>query len=157
MSLNDSASIGVHSSILDLIGHENMPRFKCGEAKFGAKVAGESKRNERIAKKPRRPKLEAYAYASRKPCVRIMALGGTPIWKNGHLCSCDSPNGSEGKERVKPVMLSADTPANIVAVPYSTRFTTVITCTSAVGPGDKRFDPVTAGTLQSSFNPGHRS
>ncbi|MED6137795.1 hypothetical protein PIB30_068346, partial [Stylosanthes scabra] len=50
--------------------------------------------------------------------------------------SCESPNGSEGKERVKPVMLSTDTPASIVAVPYSTLFTTVITGTSAVGLGD---------------------
>ncbi|MED6183633.1 hypothetical protein PIB30_039574 [Stylosanthes scabra] len=57
------------------------------------------------------------------------------------------PNGSEGKEHVKPVMLSVDTPASIVAVPYSTRFTTVIIGTSALGPGDIRFDPVTAGTL----------
>ncbi|MED6120995.1 hypothetical protein PIB30_025951 [Stylosanthes scabra] len=69
-----------------------------------------------------------------------MALGGTPIWQNGHLCRCESPNGSEGKERVKPVMLSTDTPTSIVAVPYSTWFTTVITGTSAVGPGDSRFD-----------------
>ncbi|MED6182211.1 hypothetical protein PIB30_026471 [Stylosanthes scabra] len=60
------------------------------------------------------------------------------------------PNGSEGKEQVKLVMLSADTPASIVAVPYSAWFTTVITCTSALGPGDSRFDPVTAGILQSS-------
>ncbi|MED6181872.1 hypothetical protein PIB30_023395 [Stylosanthes scabra] len=51
------------------------------------------------------------------------------------------PNGSEGKERVKLVMLSADTPASIVAVPYSTRFSTVITGTTALGPGDSRIDP----------------
>ncbi|MED6150647.1 hypothetical protein PIB30_074459 [Stylosanthes scabra] len=57
------------------------------------------------------------------------------------------PKGSEGKEQVNPVMLSADTPASIVVVPYRTWFTTVTTGTSAWGPGDSRFDPVTAGTL----------
>ncbi|MED6109629.1 hypothetical protein PIB30_035412 [Stylosanthes scabra] len=35
-------------------------------------------------------------------------------------------------------MLSADTPASIVTVPYSTWFTTVTTGTSALGPGDSR-------------------
>ncbi|MED6131945.1 hypothetical protein PIB30_014847 [Stylosanthes scabra] len=64
LSVN-TTGIGVHSSIFDLIGHEDMPRFKCGEvmkpvstAEFGAEVARESERNERIATKPRRPLLD---------------------------------------------------------------------------------------------------
>ncbi|MED6205965.1 hypothetical protein PIB30_022569 [Stylosanthes scabra] len=99
---------------------------KHDRAEFGAEVAEE---NERIATKPRRLLLDPMRTHYKEPC------------------SCESPSGSEGKERVKPVMLSTDTPASIVAVPYSTWFTTVITGTSAVGPGDSRFDPVTAGTL----------
>ncbi|MED6191923.1 hypothetical protein PIB30_005403 [Stylosanthes scabra] len=46
-------------------------------------------------------------------------------------------------------MLSADTPASIVAVPYRMWFTKVTTSTSAWGPGDSRIIPVTAGTLES--------
>ncbi|MED6218192.1 hypothetical protein PIB30_024677 [Stylosanthes scabra] len=42
---------------------------------------------------------------------------------------------------------ASDTLARIVAVPYRTWFTTVTTGTSAWGPGDSRFDLVTAGTL----------
>ncbi|MED6172156.1 hypothetical protein PIB30_047440 [Stylosanthes scabra] len=68
-----SRGIGVYSSIFDLIGHEDMPRFKCGEANFGAEVAGKSERNEKIASKPRRPLLDqmrtqqrSHAYASRR-------------------------------------------------------------------------------------------
>ncbi|MED6180194.1 hypothetical protein PIB30_008052 [Stylosanthes scabra] len=113
-----------------------------------------------IATKPRRPKLEPmrthhglgqHTYLAERTAMRT---------HSELLCvriELRVPKGSEGKEWVQPVMLSADTPASIVAVPYSTWFTTVITGTSALGPGDNRFDPLTAGTLQSSFSPGHRS
>ncbi|MED6151726.1 hypothetical protein PIB30_085146 [Stylosanthes scabra] len=50
------------ASISDLIGHEDMPKFKCGErAKFGAEVAKESARNEKITKKSLKAKSRAYA------------------------------------------------------------------------------------------------
>ncbi|MED6196678.1 hypothetical protein PIB30_049609 [Stylosanthes scabra] len=83
LSVN-TTGIGVHSSNFDLIGHEDMPRFKCGEAKFGAEVAGGSKRNRRIATKPRRPKLEpmhthqgSHAYASRPWAARLFGRTDT--------------------------------------------------------------------------------
>ncbi|MED6148839.1 hypothetical protein PIB30_056811 [Stylosanthes scabra] len=147
LSVN-TTDIGFHSSILDLIGHEDMPRFKCGEAKFIAEVAGESKRNERIASKPRRPKLEpmrthqgSHAYASWPWAARLFGRTDTYAYALRAFMQLRVPNGSEGKEWVKPVMLFADTPASIVAVLYSTRFTTVITGTSALGLGDSRFNP----------------
>ncbi|MED6198080.1 hypothetical protein PIB30_062650, partial [Stylosanthes scabra] len=58
-------------------------------AEFGAKVAGESVRNERIAAKPRRPLLDqmrTQQYASVKPCVRILYVGGTPKRLFRHRC-----------------------------------------------------------------------
>ncbi|MED6138589.1 hypothetical protein PIB30_075686 [Stylosanthes scabra] len=57
-------SFGVVSSIFDLTGHEDMPMFKCGEAKFGAEVAEESARNVKIAKKSLKAKSRAYTYRS---------------------------------------------------------------------------------------------
>ncbi|MED6121018.1 hypothetical protein PIB30_026091 [Stylosanthes scabra] len=77
LSVN-TTGIGVHSSFFDLIGHEDMPRFKCGEAEFGTEVAGESERNERIATKPRRPLLEPMRMHHMEACVRIQAWAARP-------------------------------------------------------------------------------
>ncbi|MED6222072.1 hypothetical protein PIB30_060913 [Stylosanthes scabra] len=41
------------------------------QAEFGAEVAGESERNEKIATKPRRPLLEPMRTHLMEPCVRI--------------------------------------------------------------------------------------
>ncbi|MED6181238.1 hypothetical protein PIB30_017629 [Stylosanthes scabra] len=60
-----------------------------------------------------------------------------------------SPQRIRGEGTGKPIMLSVDTLASILAVPYSMWFTTVITGTSAWGPSDSRFDPMTAGRLWS--------
>ncbi|MED6225684.1 hypothetical protein PIB30_095999 [Stylosanthes scabra] len=70
------------SSISDLIGREDMPKFTSGErAKFGVEVAKESARNEKIAKnekitkKSLKAKSRAYAYAL--PCLGCHVLAGT--------------------------------------------------------------------------------
>ncbi|MED6147801.1 hypothetical protein PIB30_047121 [Stylosanthes scabra] len=49
--------------------------------------------------------------------VAVVELNVESIYE---ILSCGFPDGSEGKERVKPVMLPADTPASIVAssLPY---------------------------------------
>ncbi|MED6143769.1 hypothetical protein PIB30_009018 [Stylosanthes scabra] len=64
-------SIGVHSSIFDLIGHEDMPRFKCGEvmkpvstAEFGAEVAEERAKGTKGSQQ----NLEGHCWTR---CVRI--------------------------------------------------------------------------------------
>ncbi|MED6120917.1 hypothetical protein PIB30_025401 [Stylosanthes scabra] len=44
---------------------------KCHNAEFGAEVAGESERNEKIATKPRRPLLEPMRTHPMEPWVRI--------------------------------------------------------------------------------------
>ncbi|MED6108019.1 hypothetical protein PIB30_019609 [Stylosanthes scabra] len=116
------------------------------QAEFGAKVAVESERNERIATKPRRQFLDQMRTQTWE--ARPKGCFGTDAYALRASMQLRVPNGSEGKERVKPVMLSVNTPASIVAVPYSTWFTTVITGTSAWGPGDSRFDPVTAGLFR---------
>ncbi|MED6182209.1 hypothetical protein PIB30_026469 [Stylosanthes scabra] len=105
-------------------------------AEFEAEVAGKSERNKKIATKPRRPSLDqmctqqrSHAYVSRRGRHAQKAVSAQMQLR--------VPNGLEGKEQVKPVKLSiTDTPASIVAVPYSTWFTTVITGTSALGPSD---------------------
>ncbi|MED6187647.1 hypothetical protein PIB30_078342 [Stylosanthes scabra] len=69
----------------DLIGHEDMPNLSVGRlinpilmAKFGAKVAKESARNEKIAKKSLKAKSRAYAYAPKEPMhTHCHALGVT--------------------------------------------------------------------------------
>ncbi|MED6145299.1 hypothetical protein PIB30_023881 [Stylosanthes scabra] len=87
--------------------------------------SGRRERKERKDRnKPRRPLLEPMRTHHMDPCVRIQAWAAHPIADLGtHAYTYEAsmqlrvPNGSEGKERVKPIMLCTDTPASIVAVP----------------------------------------
>ncbi|MED6122364.1 hypothetical protein PIB30_039036 [Stylosanthes scabra] len=145
LSVN-TIGIGVHASIFDLIGHEDMPRFKCGEvmkpvltAEFGAEVAGESERNVRIAAKPRWLLLDQMR---------------THQWSHGYASYTweARPKGCSGTDAYTPY-----TPASLVAVPYRTWFATIrgsIFRLRARGPGDSRIVPVTAGY---SWEPGAKS
>ncbi|MED6207635.1 hypothetical protein PIB30_037506 [Stylosanthes scabra] len=77
----ESRPIGVHSSIFDLIGHEDMPRFKCGEVMkpvstdiIGGDRSGSGRRERKEQKdrnKPRRPLLEPMRTHRMEPYVRI--------------------------------------------------------------------------------------
>ncbi|MED6131441.1 hypothetical protein PIB30_009922 [Stylosanthes scabra] len=56
----------------------NKERLNFFQVEFGAEVAGKSERNEEITTKPRRPKAEAYAYASQEAMHTHLSVGGTP-------------------------------------------------------------------------------
>ncbi|MED6181511.1 hypothetical protein PIB30_019938 [Stylosanthes scabra] len=55
-------------------------------AEFGAEVVDKSKRNEKIATKPRRPFAGAYAYEWDEAMCMHYSLGGTPKCYFRHLC-----------------------------------------------------------------------
>ncbi|MED6188450.1 hypothetical protein PIB30_086081 [Stylosanthes scabra] len=100
LSVN-TTGIGVHSSTFDLIGHEDMSRFKCGEVMkpvptdLAGRVrsgSGWRERKERKDRnKPKRPLLEPMRTHHMEPCVRIQAWAARPIADLGTYASHMNP------------------------------------------------------------------
>ncbi|MED6173456.1 hypothetical protein PIB30_059633 [Stylosanthes scabra] len=109
-------------------------------AKFGAKVAGKSVRNEKIATKPRRLKLE--------PMRMHHGLGrGMPKWRIRHLC-LPVPMGWMGKNGIKSVT-AIRTPLLARVRALRNGFNMVLRYMSC-GPSDSRFHRVLSTSSQFS-------